>query len=153
MGGLCRARGVPLVVAIFPLFGNPLDDAYPFADEHAKVAQAAAEAGAKVVDLLPWYRGLRWELLVVDGARDEHPNEIAHRIAAQTLVKAVDEVVPRESAARPMSTRQRRPASPPGLLVHGALVGPHDARATPPPSTRGPTFPPATPTSSSATTG
>ena len=58
MGGMCRERGVPLVVAIFPLFGNPLDDRYPFADVHAKVAQAAAEAGARVVDLLPVYRGL-----------------------------------------------------------------------------------------------
>jgi hypothetical protein len=99
MGGMCRERGVPLVVAIFPLFGNPLDDRYPFADVHAKVAQAAAEAGAKVVDLLPRYRGLRWELLVVDGASDEHPNEIAHRIAAQAIERAVDEVVPRVGAA------------------------------------------------------
>jgi hypothetical protein len=97
LGGLCRSNGVPLVVTIFPLLGNPLDDAYPFAEEHAKIAQVASESGAKVVDLLPWYRGLRWELLVVDGPRDEHPNEIAHRIAAQALVRAVDEVVPRES--------------------------------------------------------
>lgn len=95
MGGMCRERGVPLVVAVFPLFGNPLDESYPFADLHARVAQAAAEAGAKVVDLLPYYRGLRWELLVVDGANDEHPNEIAHRIAAQALLKALDDVVPR----------------------------------------------------------
>ena len=102
IGGLCRSQGVPLVVAIFPLFGNPLDERYPFAEEHARVAQAASEAGARVVDLLPRYRGLRWELLVVDGRRDEHPNEIAHRIAAQALVRAVDEVVPRAStAARP----------------------------------------------------
>jgi hypothetical protein len=98
MGGLCRAHGVPFVVAIFPLFGNPLDESYPFEDEHAKVAQAAAQSGAKVVDLLPQYRGLRWELLVVDGPRDEHPNEIAQRIAAQTLVRAVDELVPRGQA-------------------------------------------------------
>jgi hypothetical protein len=98
MGGLSRARGVPLVVAVFPLFGNPLDDGYPFEEEHAKVAHVATEAGAKVVDLLPRYRGLRWELLVVDGPRDEHPNEIAHRIAAQRLVRAVDALVPRESA-------------------------------------------------------
>jgi hypothetical protein len=102
MGGLCRSRGVPLVVAIFPLFGNPLDDGYPFEEEHAKVARAASVSGAKVVDLLPRYQGLRWELLVVDGPRDEHPNEIAHRIAAQALVRAVDEVVPRES---PVSER------------------------------------------------
>jgi hypothetical protein len=92
MGGMCRERGVPLVVAIFPLFGNPLDDGYPFADVHAKVAQAAGEAGAKVVDLLPRYRGLDWRLLVVNGADDEHPNEIAHRIAAQAIARAIDEV-------------------------------------------------------------
>jgi lysophospholipase L1-like esterase len=103
MGGMCRERGVPLVVAIFPLFGNPLDNRYPFADVHAKVAQAAAEAGARVVDLLPAFRGLDGALLVVNGADDEHPNEIAHRIAARAIAQAVDEVVPRPAsgAARP----------------------------------------------------
>ena len=95
MGGMCRERGVPLVVAIFPLFGNRLDEGYPFADVHAKVAAAAAESGARVVDLLPLYRGLDGRLLVVDGADDEHPNEIAHRIAARAIARAVDEVVPR----------------------------------------------------------
>jgi hypothetical protein len=98
MGGMCRERGVPLVVAIFPLFGNALDAAYPFAEIHAKVAQAAAEAGARVVDLLPAYRGLDGALLVVNGADDEHPNEIAHRIAARAIARAVDEVVPRPVA-------------------------------------------------------
>jgi hypothetical protein len=97
MGGMCRERGVPLVVAIFPLFGNRLDEGYPFADVHAKVAAAAAESGARVVDLLPLYRGLDGKLLVVDGADDEHPNEIAHRIAARAIARAVDEVVPRTS--------------------------------------------------------
>jgi len=95
MGGMCRARGVPLVVAIFPLFGNPLDERYPFGELHEKVAMAAAAGGAHVVDLLPRYRGLRWDLLAVDGANDEHPNEIAHRIAAQALVRTIDEVAPR----------------------------------------------------------
>jgi hypothetical protein len=99
MGGMCRERGVPLVVGIFPLFGNPLDGRYPFAEAHAKVAREAGEAGAKVVDLLPSYRGLDWRFLAANGASDEHPNEIAHRIAAQAIVKAVDEVVPRAGAA------------------------------------------------------
>ena len=94
MGALCRERGVPLVVAIFPLFGQSLGDDYPFGEIHAKVAEAASEAGAKVVDLLPAYRGLRWELLVVDGVDDEHPNEIAHRIAAGVILHALDDVVP-----------------------------------------------------------
>ena len=101
MGGTCRERGVPLVVAIFPLFGNPLDDRYPFADIHARVGQVAAEAGAMVVDLLPFYRGVDWKLLVVDGADDEHPNEIAHRIAADVILKALDDVVPWTSSSPP----------------------------------------------------
>jgi len=96
MASTARAADVPFVVAIFPLFGNPLDDSYPFARVHEKVARAARDAGANVVDLLPAYRGLRWDVLVVDGARDEHPNEIAHRIAANVLISSLDDVLPRE---------------------------------------------------------
>jgi hypothetical protein len=103
MGNTCREKGVPFVVVIFPLFGQPLDDRYPFADVHARVAQAAGEAGARVVDLLPVYRGLRNDVLVVDGADDEHPNEIAHRIAATALLKALDDVLPRPPAGSPPS--------------------------------------------------
>jgi hypothetical protein len=101
MGGACRAHGVPFVVVIFPLFANPLDSRYPFAELHARVAQAAGEGGAKVVDLLPHYRTVDWRLLVVDGTADEHPNEIAHRIAAQAIARAVGEVVPRPASPPP----------------------------------------------------
>ena len=99
MGGMCRAHGVPFVVVIFPLFANPLDARYPFAELHAKVAQAGEQAGAKVLDLLPRYRSLDWRLLVVDGTNDEHPNEIAHRIAAQAIARTLDEVVARVPAS------------------------------------------------------
>jgi len=98
MGALCREHGVPLVVAIFPLLGNPLDDRYPFVEVHERVSQAASDAGARVVDLLPAYRGLRWELLVVDGAADEHPNEIGHRIAARALMHALSDALPAAAA-------------------------------------------------------
>jgi len=101
MGSVCRERGIPLVVMIFPLFGQPLDASYPFAEIHARVAHAAGEAGARVVDLLPLYRGLRWEVLVVDGVDDEHPNEIGHRIAAGALLRALDDVLPGASAPSP----------------------------------------------------
>jgi hypothetical protein len=101
IGTRCRERGVPLVVAIFPLFGNPLDERYPFTAVHEKVARAGNDAGARVVDLLPSYRGLRWDILVVNGVDDEHPNEIAHRIAANILLHALDEVVPLPGAAGP----------------------------------------------------
>jgi hypothetical protein len=110
MGAWCRQRGIPLVVVIFPLFGNPLDDTYPFASVHAKVAAAAGEAGAKVVDLLPAYRGLRWDLLVVNGADDEHPNEIAHRIAAGAVLRALDDAVPWGEASPPPPASASPPA-------------------------------------------
>lgn len=111
MGALCRARGVPFVVAIFPLFGNPLDAGYPFPEVHATIAAAASSAGARVLDLLPVYRGLRSDLLVVDGADDEHPNEIAHRLAAGAMLKVLDEVVPRSGPA-PADPDDAPPARP-----------------------------------------
>ncbi len=110
MGDFCRAQGRPFVVAVFPLFGNPLDDGYPFAEIHAKVAHAAGESGARVIDLLPRYRGLRADLLVVNGADDEHPNEIAHRIAANALLHALDDLLPWTGGARPAED----PEAPPG---------------------------------------
>ena len=112
MGALSREHGVPFVVAIFPLFGNPLDERYPFAEIHAKVAQAAADAGAKVVDLLPAYRGLRWDVLVVDGVDDEHPNEIAHRIAAGVILHGLDDVVPWTEGGPPPPEETASPGPP-----------------------------------------
>ena len=49
MGRRCRERRIPFVVAVFPLFGNPLDDGYPFSAVHDSVDRAAAAAGAHVV--------------------------------------------------------------------------------------------------------
>ena len=92
MAAQCRQRNIPFVVVLFPLFANPLDDRYPFAAVHQKVATVARSAGATVVDLLPYYRGMDWHLLVVEGALDEHPNELAHRIAAQALLAALEAV-------------------------------------------------------------
>ena len=95
MAGLCRERRTPLVVMVFPLFGNPLGDRYPFTQIHAAIVQAiAATDWARPLDLLPAFRGLEWRYLVVDGANDEHPNEIAQRIAAQTLAAALTDVLP-----------------------------------------------------------
>lgn len=90
----CRSRGIPFVVAVFPLFGNRLDEAYPFADIHDTVSHAARSAGATVLDLLPVYRGLDWRLLVEDAEQDEHPNEIGHRIAADAILGGLDGLEP-----------------------------------------------------------
>jgi hypothetical protein len=90
-----RARGVPFVLAIFPLFANPMGDDYPFRKAHETLAAAVTAAGGRVVDLLPAYHDVRWELLVANGTQDEHPNEIAHRIAADYLfAKLESDVLP-----------------------------------------------------------
>jgi hypothetical protein len=68
------------------------------------VASVARDAGAVVVDLLPAYRSLHWELLVVDGTNDEHPNEIAHRIAADHIVAVVNGLVPTAPVSRRVAT-------------------------------------------------
>lgn len=103
MAAMCHARGVPLLVLIFPDFGGPLDERYPFAALHREVAAVAKAAGAQVLDLLPFYRRLNWELLTVDGTRDAHPNEIAHRVAALALFDALRELLPAPGEREPRS--------------------------------------------------
>ena len=100
---LAKQHGIPFVVVVFPLFANPLGDDYPFADLHRIVGELCRNAGARVVDLLPYYRDLDWRLLVVEGALDEHPNELAHRIAAQGLLAGLRDVLP--PPAPPTDTR------------------------------------------------
>ncbi len=107
MGRLCQRRGVPFLVAIFPLFGNPLDESYPFVEIHSRVAEAAEAVGARVVDLFPMYQGLRWEVLVVDGVDDEHPNEIGHRLAAAAIRPVLEDVL--DSAGEPEARGSRSP--------------------------------------------
>jgi hypothetical protein len=97
IAALAHQHKVPLIVAVFPLFGNPLDATYPFESIHQKLEAVCRPLGVIYVDLLPYYRGLDWKLLVVEGGSDEHPNEVAHRIAAEALLRVVDG--PRNHAA------------------------------------------------------
>lgn len=104
MAELTKSRRLPMIVAIFPLLGNPLDDTYPFFEETRKVAESARSAGAIPLDLFPHYRGLDWTHLVVNGADDEHPNEIGHRIAAQAVAEEIDRLFPKTSERNPKAT-------------------------------------------------
>jgi lysophospholipase L1-like esterase len=82
-----RARKVGLLVALWPLFVG-LDAEYPLADVHEKIAQLCARRGIAFRDLLPLYRGRDPARLWVHPA-DWHPNEIAHRLAADDLAPLV----------------------------------------------------------------
>ena len=61
---------------------------YPFTQVHKDLEQIARETGAIYVDLLGAYEGMDPLTLMVNRS-DPHPNEKAHRIAAETLYKAL----------------------------------------------------------------
>lgn len=82
-----HARGVPLLVALWPLLVD-LERDYPFADVHDKIARVCQKARIPFVDLLPSLRGQKTEDLWAHPA-DWHPNELAHRLAAETLAPRV----------------------------------------------------------------
>jgi len=97
-----RAANVPMMAVLFPLFDFPIDDRYPFADVHKIVASSLAKHSLELLDLRSAYVGIPPERLQVIPGDDNHPNEIAHRIAAEHLLATlVDKrLVPESSVPR-----------------------------------------------------
>jgi GDSL-like Lipase/Acylhydrolase family len=83
----CRAAGVPVVFTLFPMFDFPLDEKYPFTETHKIVRDTVAETGSPFLDLFARFAGIPHERLQVIPLKDSHPNEIAHRIAAETILR------------------------------------------------------------------
>ena len=82
-----RARGGSLLVASWPLLVD-LEGEDPFADAAATVARACAAAGIPRHDLRPALSGRPTSSLWVHPL-DMHPNEVAHRLAAESLAPVV----------------------------------------------------------------
>jgi lysophospholipase L1-like esterase len=80
-------RGGRLLVAAWPLFVG-LEEPYPFAPVHETIGRFCLGAGIPWFDLLPVYVGHRSSELWVHPV-DRHPNEVAHRMAAEALVPVV----------------------------------------------------------------
>ncbi|MCC6953553.1 MAG: SGNH/GDSL hydrolase family protein [Deltaproteobacteria bacterium] len=97
----CRKADVPVVGIIFPLFEPTLVD-YPFLPIHEKIATALSELDYRVYDLLPSFRGMPTDRLQVLPGVDRHPNEIAHRVAAESLYEylAQEALLPAESVIK-----------------------------------------------------
>ena len=88
VGSIARAasaKKVPVIAVTFPLFGVPLDESYPFLPIHTKVAEVLSEVAVPNLDLFATYKGIPHDRLKVMPLRDFHPNEIAHRMAAEEL--------------------------------------------------------------------
>jgi hypothetical protein len=83
----CRGMKVQLVVALWPLLAD-LEGDYPFAEIHGKIRSFCEREGILFQDLLPSLRGNRTATLWVHPA-DHHPNEVAHALAANSLVPLI----------------------------------------------------------------
>ena len=80
-------QGGRFLVAAWPLFVG-LEGPYPFAPVHETIGRFCLGAGIPWLDLLPVYQGHRSSELWVHPV-DRHPNEVAHRMAAEALVPVV----------------------------------------------------------------
>lgn len=80
-------KKVSLASVVFPLFGFPIDEKYPFTALHEQIAGWLKERNIRALDLLDAFRGIPPERLQVVPGADLHPNEIAHRIAAESLYR------------------------------------------------------------------
>jgi lysophospholipase L1-like esterase len=90
IGELARAKQLPVVLAIFPLFSpEPWAD-YGLRAVHAQVAEAARSRGFLALDLLPRFEREPPESLIFDQA-DSHPNALGHRLAAEEIARFLRE--------------------------------------------------------------
>jgi len=98
INNLCKEKNVKFFAAVFPLFGMPMDDNYPFKALHEKVAATLNELGAGSLDLFETYKGIPIDRLQVIPGGDRHPNEIAHRLAAESIYRYLfaNKLVPEE---------------------------------------------------------
>ena len=83
--GRARDAKVPLVAVVFPLFGYVVNDEYPFGPIHQKVASLLSDLQVPTLDITNEYRDMPLDRLQVIPIEDRHPNEIAHRIAAEAI--------------------------------------------------------------------
>jgi hypothetical protein len=86
-----REKGGRMLVASWPLLVDL--DSYPFSAADDTIARFCAGAGIRRLDLRQALRGRPAESLWVHPV-DHHPNEIAHRLAAEALAPAIRALSP-----------------------------------------------------------
>jgi hypothetical protein len=82
---LLVANNIDLAAVVFPLFSNSLSKSYPFIECHNKIHEILNTEGIPFIDILHRFQRLDPSRLQVFPGVDSHPNEIAHRIAADKI--------------------------------------------------------------------
>ncbi|MBN2121090.1 MAG: hypothetical protein JW734_08595 [Candidatus Omnitrophica bacterium] len=97
---IIRDRNGELVVVIFPFLYD--FDRYPFAQVHKKISDFCKSEGIYSLDLFPAFSKYKESQLWANPT-DHHPNEIAHRIAAEQLYRFLIE----EGLAEKITTQSK----------------------------------------------
>ena len=90
---------IKLNAVIFPMFDFPCDDnKYPFLETHQIIESSLSAANIKSLDLRKSYIGIAPDRLQIMPGRDSHPNESAHRIAAEKIMTFLNEekIIPKD---------------------------------------------------------
>lgn len=84
----CAARQIAFVPVIFPLMSFDFSPGrYPMAFAHEAIHGICRDYGIPCLDLLPAFQEDDPERMQAVPGIDPHPDEIAHRIAAETILK------------------------------------------------------------------
>jgi hypothetical protein len=93
-----------------------MDEHYPFYKIHTKVADLMKSLDVPLLDVSEIYKGIPLEHLQVIPGVDRHPNEIAHRMAAEKIYLWLEqqslipeEFVIKEKFATRLGIRDQRP--------------------------------------------
>ncbi|MDH3254009.1 MAG: SGNH/GDSL hydrolase family protein [Acidobacteriota bacterium] len=99
---LAKARSIPSVIVIFPIFDFRRTSGYAYREIHALVSGTASDVGFEVLDLLPAYDGIDGRRLALVPFTDPHPSAEAHAIAARQVAEYIEnrELLTRAEAGR-----------------------------------------------------
>jgi lysophospholipase L1-like esterase len=102
MALMSKRKKVELVAIVFPLFGLPLDNEYPFLPLHKKIGDLLENLDIEYLDLFPTFKGIPLERIQLIPGQDFHPNEIGHRLAAEAIYNWLieEQLLPAEFAIK-----------------------------------------------------
>ena len=82
-----RRRHIPMLLVVFPVFTTEMGSEYPYRELHEIVTADAEHLRIPALDLLPAYSGIDPRRLAAWPFLDRHPSELAHRIAADSILR------------------------------------------------------------------
>lgn len=105
----CRERGIAVGFVVFPVLAGLDEDPYPFDRVERLLLRFARQHEVPAHDLLEAFRGMDGPELWVS-AFDQHPNERAHAVAAESLAPFVRRLLQQAASAKvpvPVGRRSR----------------------------------------------